>query len=116
MLTGVWPALLVGTVAWATHLVVSYYLAWAACDGGDGRLAALRHLATVAAAAATLVAWYWAHRASGADAVASGRSQEPGERAAQGLFLAQLAMPLSAIFLFAILMTGAANLFLVPCR
>ena len=65
-----WPALLAGTVAWSVHLVVSYYLAWAACGGGDGWLAVLRHLATL----------------------------------------------LSAMFLFTIVMTGAANFFLIPCR
>ena len=33
-----WPALLGATVAWALHLVVSYYLAWAACPSDDGTL------------------------------------------------------------------------------
>jgi hypothetical protein len=114
MLTRVWPALLTGTVAWSVHLVVSYHLAWAACAGGDGWLAALHHLATAAAVASTLVAWRQAHLASGPPAAPSGHL-EPRDLAAQRLFLARLAGPLNAMLLFSILMAGAANLVLVPC-
>ena len=114
-MTRVWPALLVGNVAWSAHLVVSYYLAAAACAGGDGWLAALRHLATIAAVAATLAGWWQAHRASGPRTFTPSGRRERQESATQRVFLARLAILLSAMSLFAILMTGAANLFLVPC-
>ena len=111
-----WPALLAGNAAWSLHLVVSYYLAHAACAGGDGWLAALRHLATLAAVAVTVVGWRRGQWASGPRAEGAGGRGEPPETAAQRVFLARLATLLSAMFLFAIVMTGAANFFLVPCR
>ena len=115
VMTRMWPALLAGHLAWTAHLLLSYYLAWATCGEGDGWLAALRHLATLAAAAVTLAGWWRAHRAAGPRGVTPSGRRERRETAAQRQFLAGLAGLLSAMFLFAILMTGAANLFLVPC-
>ena len=110
-----WPALLAGNAAWSLHLLVSYYLASAACGADDGWLAALRHLTTLAAVLVTLVGWRQARRASGPRGVTpDGRSERQGT-ATQRVFLARLAELLSAVSLFAILMTGAANFFLVPC-
>ena len=53
LMTRIWMALLVVNVAWSLHLVVSYFLAWVACSGDDGRLTTLRHLATVVALGVT---------------------------------------------------------------
>lgn len=114
-MTRVWPALLIGNLAWSAHLVVSYYLASAACMGGDGWLAALRHLATIVAVAATFLGWWLARRVLRPRGVASDGSREHDESASQRVFLARLAALLSAMFLLAILMTGAANFFLAPC-
>ena len=115
MLMRMWPALLAGHLAWTAHLLASYYFAWAGCAGGDGWLSALRHLTTVAAVAVTLAGWWQAQRTSGPRTVTPSGRRERQVDAAQRAFLAQLAILLSVMFLFAILMAGAANFFLVPC-
>jgi hypothetical protein len=112
----VWPALLIVHVAWSAHLVVSYFLAWAACGvDGDWRLAALRHLTTVIALGMTLAAWWQAYRASQSAAGTIGERREQHETVFEHVFLARVTIVLSAIYLFAILMAGSANLFFDAC-
>jgi hypothetical protein len=110
----IWPALLGANVAWAVHLVVSYYLAWAACAGDDGTLEVLRHLATAVALAVTLAAlWHGVRARSTVSAAADGAGRE---EIAEHVFLARLTIALSVMLLLGIALAGAANLVLVPCR
>jgi hypothetical protein len=114
-MTRTWPSLLGIHVAWSVHLVVSYYLAWAACTGDDGWLLALRHLATVVAAAAVAMAIWHEIRAS-RSAPAEPRTGQPDSVPLSERFnLARVTLILAGIYLLAILMTGAASLFLAPC-
>jgi hypothetical protein len=121
-------ALLGVCLAWAIHLVASYALAWAACAGDGGWLLALRHLATVAAALLGIGVLFQAARAATAQAAPAGGAQSgpaggspaapvsgAPERAAEHRYVARLSVLLSLMLLFAIVMTGAANLFLAPC-
>jgi hypothetical protein len=114
-MTRTWPALLTIHVAWSVHLVVSYYLAWAACPGDDGWLLALRHLATFVAAAAVVASiWHEYQAMTSADRGALAREKGApslGER----VNLARVTLALSAIYLLGIVLTGSANLFLAPC-
>ena len=105
-------ALLLAGLAWAVHLVVSYALAWAACTGDDGWPLAARHLTTVAAAGLVLGALLQAVRASRTGVTAAAGAQE---QAAEHRYVGHLAVVLSLVFLFAIVMAGAANLLLAPC-
>jgi hypothetical protein len=112
----VWPALLIVHVAWSAHLVVSYFLAWAACGvDGDWRLAALRHLTTVIALGMTLAAWWQAYRASQSAAGMIGERHEQHETVFENVFLARVTIVLSAIYLLAILLAGSANLVFNAC-
>ena len=104
--------LLAAGTAWAVHLVLSYFLAWAGCAGDDGWLLTVRHLVTVAAAGLALGAVTQAVRASRSQVAAANGAQE---QAAEHRYVAHLSILLSLVFLFAIVMTGAANLFLPPC-
>jgi hypothetical protein len=109
----IWSALLAVNVAWALHLVVSYYLAWAGCAGDDGMLALLRHLATFTALGVAGVAvWRGVRDRSTVPAADNGvRREEMAERG----FLATLTVALSLILLLAIVLAGTASLALVPC-
>ena len=104
--------MLAAGTAWAVHLVLSYYLAWAGCAGDAGGLLTVRHLATFAAAGLALGALFQAVRASRSPVSAANGAQEG---AAEHRYVAHLSILLSLVFLFAIVMTGAANLFLLPC-
>ena len=104
--------LLAAGTAWAVHLVLSYFLAWAGCAGDDGGLLTVRHLATIAAAGLALGALFPAVRAARSPVAAANGAQEG---AAEHRYVAHLSILLSLVFLFAIVMTGAANLFLPPC-
>jgi hypothetical protein len=115
-MTRVWPALLVVHVAWSVHLVVSYYLAWAACTGGDGWLLALRHVTTAVALGVGLAASWRAYHAQRATAPERPERLDPQESAAEHAYLARLTLVLGVLFLFAILLAGATNLFIDPCR
>jgi hypothetical protein len=114
-MTRIWIALLIVNLAWAAHLVVSYYLAWAACPGDDGRLLMLRHLTTIAAAGVGLVALWLSYRASMSPAPTPPEGVRAPIWSAERGFLARLALALSAMLLFGVLMAGAANLVLPPC-
>jgi hypothetical protein len=105
-------ALLAAGTAWAVHLVLSYFLAWAGCARDDGALLVVRHLATVAAAGVALGAVIQAVRASGSPAA---EAYGAHEQAAEHRYVAHLSIVLGLVFLFAIVMTGAASLFLSPC-
>jgi hypothetical protein len=111
-MTGTSLALLAAGTAWAVHLVLSYYLAWAGCAGTDGWLLTVRHLVTVAAAGLALGALLQAVRASRSQVAAAHGGQEG---AAEHRYVAHLSILLSLVFFFAIVMTGVANLFLLPC-
>jgi hypothetical protein len=117
-----WCALLAGHVAWSLHLMVSYYLAALACaaEAGDtAELAALRHAATIAAAAVTLasaaVAWPDWRQAWSRRAVQEAGPLSPGSATPPRRFLARVTFPLNIVSLFAILAAGTPNLFLAPC-
>jgi hypothetical protein len=105
-------ALLAAGTAWAVHLVVSYYLAWAGCTGDDGWLLTVRHLVTVAAAGLALGAVIQAVRASRSHGASANGARES---VTELRYAAHLSILLSLVFLIAILMTGATNLFLIPC-
>jgi hypothetical protein len=112
----VWPALLIVHVAWSAHLVVSYYLAWAACGAGDDwRLAALRHLTTLIALGMALAASWQAYRVSQSAVGTIGERREQHEAVLEHVLLARMTIVLSAIYLFAIVMAGSANLFFDAC-
>ena len=104
--------LLAAGTAWAVHLVLSYYLAWAGCAGDDGGLLTVRHLVTFAAAGLALGALLQAVRVSRSPVAATNGARE---QAAEHRYVAHLSILLSLVFLFAIVMTGVANLFLPPC-
>lgn len=108
----IWTALLIANVAWSLHLVVSYYLAWVACSGDDGRLTTLRHLATVVALGVTMAALWWGCRIPPMMATDNGQRRE---QVAEHAFLTHVTLLLSAMLLFAIVLAGAANVILVPC-
>jgi hypothetical protein len=115
-MTRIGSALLIVNAAWALHLVVSYFLAWAACADDASWLLALRHLTTVVAAGAGLAALWQAYRASASSSGAASDGARAATWAAEHAFLARLAIALSAMLLFGVLMAGAANLILPPCR
>ena len=110
----IWPALLAANLAWALHLVVSYYLAWAACAGDDGTLEVLRHLATAVALGVTLAALWRGVRAR--STVSSAGNGPRSEEIAEHAFLARLTVALSTMLLLAIALAGVANFLLAPCR
>lgn len=109
----IWPALLGANVAWALHLVVSYYLAWAGCSGEDGTLGLLRHLATAVALGVTVAA-LWRGVQTRRPAPALGTNKRDEEIAEHG-FLGTLTVTLSVVLLLGIAMAGAANFLLAPC-
>jgi hypothetical protein len=102
-----WFALLSGHLAWSGHLVIGYYLAAQACAGNDTALWALRTVLTTVAVAVTLVgagiAW------------AEQRRVAEGPVVIERQFLANVAMMLSGIFLFAIVLSSSAGLVLPAC-
>jgi hypothetical protein len=102
-----WFAFLSGHLAWSGHLVIGYYLAAQACTGNDTALWALRTLLTMAAVVFTLV---------GA-AIAWAEQRRPGDRpvVSERRFLAYVALTLSGLFLFAIVLSSSAGLVLPPC-
>ncbi|MCC7372166.1 MAG: hypothetical protein IT306_27375 [Chloroflexi bacterium] len=112
-------ALILGNAAWSVHLVASYYLAWADCLYDDPRLLMLRHLATAVALTVALLAWWLAQRAAAAsgpdpEGVADGDGPSRTLAGEQG-FLGRVTALLSIVFVLAVVLTGAANLFLFPC-
>jgi hypothetical protein len=104
-----WFALAVGHVAWSVHLMLSYQLAWRACGGDSAELLALRHFTTLVMGVLTLGGLAIAARERRWAAV------PPSAGAAERRFLAGLALPLGAMFLFGIAGAGAMNVFLTPC-
>jgi hypothetical protein len=109
-------ALLIITAVWSLHLVLSYFLAWLDCVAvADSMLLSLRHLTTVLALGVTVVAWIYALRgpARRPSSIADGRESQ--ELMMEHGFLGTLTVLLSAMFLFAIVLAGAANFFLRPC-
>jgi hypothetical protein len=114
-MTRVWLALLIVNVAWAGHLLVSYFLAWMACAGDSTLLMALRHLTTVVAGGASLVALWQAYRALTSSAPAPPEGVRGSTWAGEHDFLALVTVALGAMLLFGVLMAGAANLVLPAC-
>jgi hypothetical protein len=115
-MTRIWSALLIVNVAWMGHLVVSYFLAWLACAGDSVSLLALRHLTTVVAAGASLVALWQVYRALTSPAPAPPEGVRGPIWAGEYGFLARLTVALGAMLLLGVLMAGAANLALIPCQ
>lgn len=91
-------------VAWMTHLLVSWSMVPLACQSGYGWL----HLATVLAVAVSLAAIAAALKLRSYQ----GEATEQSEMLA---YLDTLAVWMSALFLFAILMAAAANFWLSAC-
>jgi hypothetical protein len=115
-MTRIWTALLIVNAAWALHLVVSYFLAWAACVNDPGWLLVLRHLTTVVAAVTGLAALWQAYRASTSPGPTPPAGTQGATWATEYGFLARLALALSAMLLLGVLMAGAANLILPACQ
>ena len=115
-MTRVWVSLLIVNVAWAGHLLVSYFLAWVACAGDSAWLLALRHLTTVVAGGTSLVALWQAYRALTSPAPAPPEGVRAPIWAGEHGFLALVTVALGAILLLGVLMAGAANLVLLPCQ
>lgn len=90
-----------GALAWATHLVVVYALLPIACLTGTGLVI---HLATFLFGAVTV----------GAIVVAMRGRQRPDAGQAER-WLATASLLLNALFLFAILVEGAAAFVVDPC-
>ena len=112
---GLWPGLLAINAAWSLHLLASYFLAWRDCVAPDGVLLVLRHMVTVVALGVTLVAWWRAAHVSAQAPSSAGQSGAAGEATAERAYLARVTLFLSVMFFFAVLLAGAANLFLPPC-
>jgi hypothetical protein len=114
-MTRVWLSLLVVNGAWAGHLLVSYFLAWIACAGDSTLLVALRHLTTVAALGAGLVALWMGYRAMSSQAPAPPEGVNGPAWAGEYGFLGLVTVALGAMLLFGVVMAGAANLVLPSC-
>lgn len=97
-----WVALLAGHLAWSVHLLVSYFLASLACSSSGSWSAVPFQVATISALAVT---------AAGLAAGRAGASNSAPERR----FVGHFGLALGAVFLFAIVLAGAAGLFLAPC-
>ena len=97
-----WFVLLGGHVVWSLHLLVSYFLASAACTFVTDEWAVTRHAATLVAGAVTLAALAAGYRMMGAGP-------------AEPRFVARVGMALSTMFLFAIAAAGVAGMALPPC-
>lgn len=115
-MTRVWLALLIVNVAWAGHLLVSYFLAWMACSGDSTLLVTVRHLTTVVAGGASLVALWVAYRALTSPAPAPPEGMRESIWAGEQGFLAVVTLALGSMLLLGVLMAGAANLVLPPCQ
>lgn len=114
-MTRVWVSLLVVNVAWAGHLLVSYFLAWIACAGDSTLLVASRHLTTAVAVAASLVALWQGYRALTAPAPAPPEGVRGPVWAGEHGFLGLVTVALGAMLLLGVVMAGAANLVLPAC-
>ncbi len=119
-------ALFGGMWAWTAHLLLSYLLADLGCRGESALLVAGRHVTTVVAVAAVIaVTWpmrtYLAGQSSRVQNLGvSAAKQVAGPQAGRPAllerpFLARVALILNVLFLFAIVIAGAMNLFLAPC-
>lgn len=115
-------ALAGGVAVWAAHLLLSYLLADLGCRGETALLAAGRHVLTLVAIVAVIavtmpVRMYLARPAvavRGAG-VATNTTQSGSTRLLERPFLARVALFLNVMFMFAIVLAGAMNLFLAPC-
>jgi hypothetical protein len=112
-----WFGLVGGHLAWTAHLLLSYFLADLACGSDTAELAAGRHILTVVAVVVTgaAAAAVWALRRRASPPLAPNAPAGAGELAAERRFVARFALAASGVFLLAIVLAGATNLFLVPC-
>jgi hypothetical protein len=106
MTARLWVAVLAAHLAWSTHLVVGYGFAGRVC-AGDPQWWALNPWLTAAALAATV--------AAGGAALLERRAITTGGLAVERRFVADLALVLSGVFGFAIVLAGAASA-LVPAN
>ncbi len=98
-----WFAVFGGHVAWTAHLLVGYFLASLACASSGSWSGAPLHVTTISALAVTVAG-------VGAGRAAASQRGTPEQR-----FIGRFGIALSAVFLFAIVLAGAAGAFLPPC-
>jgi hypothetical protein len=104
------PTLIVAT-AWFIHLAVSYFLAWVDCVNNQSGLLISRHLVTAIGLGITVVTLSMAQR----DTVVEDGPHDHTKQVLEQSFMARLSVATGLMFLFAVLLAGAANLFLAPC-
>ena len=95
-----WFALLAGPLAWTGHELLSYMLVKVACSTGLG---VLEHLVTLGALAVAAAGAHVGMR------IRAGSPPDPPE------FVANVAVTISGLFVFAILMEAIPDIVLNPC-
>ncbi|MGH2351292.1 MAG: hypothetical protein ACRDJN_06720 [Chloroflexota bacterium] len=129
-----WFGLLAGHTAWSLQLMVGYFLTSLACEGAFPGFWIALHAVTVVTAGLTLAAGVLAFRswrlAQTATQEGRGRAGGGGTRGGVGeggnagqvmdpdrrsRFMALSGVLLSGLYLFVVLMGGAANFFVSPC-
>ena len=106
-----WIALLVIASVWFAHLCVSYFLAWADCATTQPGLLMVRHVATALGLTLIIALSIRARSASAAGRVPTIHAEPVLEHK----FFTGLTVTLGAMFLFGVVLAGAANFFLGPC-
>jgi hypothetical protein len=109
-----WLGMIVVATVWLIHLSASYFLAWADCATNQIDLLMARHLITAVALAITIAVGSLSKRVV-SELVRNNSAPADTERVMEQSFMMRLTIAVSLMFLFSVVLAGAANLFIVPC-